>query len=493
MDSLRARAWGARAALAAAVAAVVVLCVRRDGAACGWSLLTVGAAVVVVAAGFWFLQQRGVLRWLALASRSRAPWRCSCSSSPERLLWVALVAVVLLGAAVLAARARRCGPDAPRGRCRSSTPAPPQRPFLVMNPRSGGGKVARFGLQQRAEALGAEVALLDRPEHRRPAARPRRARPRGGPARRGRRRRHPGAGGAGRRRARRAVPGDQRRHPQPLRPRPRAWTGRTRPAASTPCATGWRRGSTSARSTGGTFVNNASFGAYAEIVENPAYRDDKRGTALDALPDLLQRPARRPPGGARGRAGRGRAAGAAGQQQPLRGHRPRRDGTAVPARPRLARGRRRPGGHRAAGGRPARGAHRRGLVRAEADEVVVNSGEATVPVGIDGETVHLTGPVRCRVRPVRCGSACPASVPGCGRRGVGWTGRCCGDWRSAGRRPPRTGGARHGRARRPTRLRPAPPRRLTRRRGGGRPGPVRRAPGPARRRGRPRRRSAPGA
>ena len=32
-----------------------------------------------------------------------------------------------------------------------------------MNPRSGGGKVTRFDLQQKAEALGAEVALLDRP------------------------------------------------------------------------------------------------------------------------------------------------------------------------------------------------------------------------------------------------------------------------------------------------------------------------------------------
>ena len=36
-------------------------------------------------------------------------------------------------------------------------------------------------------------------------------------------------------------------------------------------------------------MNNASFGAYAEIVENPDYRDDKRGTTLDALPDLLSR------------------------------------------------------------------------------------------------------------------------------------------------------------------------------------------------------------
>jgi len=32
-----------------------------------------------------------------------------------------------------------------------------------MNPRSGGGKVARFGLKDKAEALGAEVALLDGP------------------------------------------------------------------------------------------------------------------------------------------------------------------------------------------------------------------------------------------------------------------------------------------------------------------------------------------
>ena len=36
-----------------------------------------------------------------------------------------------------------------------------------------------------------------------------------------------------------------------------------------------------------TFVNNASFGAYAEVVRSPAYRDDKRGTTLQVLPDLL--------------------------------------------------------------------------------------------------------------------------------------------------------------------------------------------------------------
>jgi hypothetical protein len=32
-----------------------------------------------------------------------------------------------------------------------------------MNPRSGGGKVTRFGLKDKAEALGATVALLEGP------------------------------------------------------------------------------------------------------------------------------------------------------------------------------------------------------------------------------------------------------------------------------------------------------------------------------------------
>ena len=34
---------------------------------------------------------------------------------------------------------------------------PPSRPFLIMNPRSGGGKVARFDLDERARKLGATL------------------------------------------------------------------------------------------------------------------------------------------------------------------------------------------------------------------------------------------------------------------------------------------------------------------------------------------------
>jgi diacylglycerol kinase family enzyme len=37
---------------------------------------------------------------------------------------------------------------------------------------------------------------------------------------------------------------------------------------------------------GRPFVNNASFGAYAELVQSPDYRADKAQTALRQLPDL---------------------------------------------------------------------------------------------------------------------------------------------------------------------------------------------------------------
>jgi diacylglycerol kinase family enzyme len=38
---------------------------------------------------------------------------------------------------------------------------PPEKPFILMNPKSGGGKVAKFDLERRARSLGAEVARLE--------------------------------------------------------------------------------------------------------------------------------------------------------------------------------------------------------------------------------------------------------------------------------------------------------------------------------------------
>jgi diacylglycerol kinase family enzyme len=85
---------------------------------------------------------------------------------------IVLVAVLILGDAIgvvlamiasglittilaLAALRRHAyGPSAER------TP-PPRRPFIVMNRRSGGGKVQRFDLDAKARRLGAQVAYLD--------------------------------------------------------------------------------------------------------------------------------------------------------------------------------------------------------------------------------------------------------------------------------------------------------------------------------------------
>ena len=79
-----------------------------------------------------------------------------------RLIWVVVVFALLWLAALAAGRRALAATGAPAGPREYDTP-PPRRPFLIMNPRSGGGKVERFDLADRARALGAEVVLLDGP------------------------------------------------------------------------------------------------------------------------------------------------------------------------------------------------------------------------------------------------------------------------------------------------------------------------------------------
>lgn len=57
-------------------------------------------------------------------------------------------------------------------------------------------------------------------------------------------------------------------------------------------------------------------------------------------------------------------------------------------------------------------AHTRGLQRAVAPEVVVSADTLVIPVGIDGETVQLTTPVRCVVRPGALRVRLPRDRPG---------------------------------------------------------------------------------
>src|SRR5580693_477637 len=159
---MRNRRWLARAAFVLVLAAVVLLL-----AVAGWrSLAMIGLAAIgvclVLAGGYWFLANRGVVRWLSFILVLAGPVLILVTFALHGLLWVAIVAVLLMLLAAGTGRAALRTGDAPAGM--AAAPATrPQRPFLIMNPRSGGGKVTTFHLKEKAEALGAEVALLEGP------------------------------------------------------------------------------------------------------------------------------------------------------------------------------------------------------------------------------------------------------------------------------------------------------------------------------------------
>ena len=101
----RTRRWLARASFALMLAAVALVL-----AVAGWRSLTlvVFAAIgvcAVLAGGYWFLANRGVLRWLALVLVVAAPVLILVAFAWHHLLWVAIVAVALMVAAAGIARA----------------------------------------------------------------------------------------------------------------------------------------------------------------------------------------------------------------------------------------------------------------------------------------------------------------------------------------------------------------------------------------------------
>jgi diacylglycerol kinase family enzyme len=289
---------------------------------------------------------------------------------------------------------------------------PPRRPFLIMNPRSGGGKVVGFGLKDKAEALGASVALLEGPRPVDVAALARTA-VAGGADLLG------VAGGDG---TQALVAGIAAEHGIPLlvisagtRNHFALDLGLDREDPSR-CLEALRDGvelRVDLGFIGGRpFVNNASFGAYAAVVQSPAYRDDKARTTLDLLPGLLA--------GHQGPRLTARA-GALTVQGPQAvlvsnnvygmgdiaglGRRARLDrgtlglfavtvASAVQAAGLLA------------------GTHSRGLTRLAAPEVVVDADAAQIPVGVDGEALLLDTPVRCTVQPAALRVRVPRDRPG---------------------------------------------------------------------------------
>jgi diacylglycerol kinase family enzyme len=163
---------------------------------------------------------------------------------------------------------------------------------------------------------------------------------------------------------------------------------------------------------GRPFVNNASFGAYAAVVQSPAYREDKTGTTLDLLPELLA-----------GQQGPRLVATAGtvtidGPQAVLVSNNVYGMGdiAGLGRRARLDRGRL--GVFAVAVTSTVQavgllaGTRLRGLTRLAGPEVVIDADTAQIPVGVDGEALVLDTPVRCTIRPAALRVRVPRDRPG---------------------------------------------------------------------------------
>ena len=408
----RSQRWLARLSLVLAGAAVVVLGVFAGLRSIAMLAVGLAGAVVSLAAAYFFLTQRGLRRWVSLAAFILAPITVLVVFAVAGLLWVGAVAAAVWLLAGVTARAALAGdrkdwrmPERPAG-------PPAAHPYLIMNPKSGGGKVGKNGLKQKAERLGAEVFLMSGPEPVDVAEVAKKAVAAGADL----------LGVAGGDGTQALVAGIAAEHGIPFL----VITAGTRnhfaldlgldrddPAA---CLDALRDGVELRIDLGviggRTFVNNASFGAYAEVVQTPAYRGDKLKTTLDLLPDLLQ-----------GHHGPRLSAVADGAeitapQALLIANNPYGMGdiAGLGRRARLDRGvlgviavtvdRAR----QAAG--LLRGAHATGLNVLTTAEIAVSADTPQIPVGIDGEAVVLPTPVRCAVRPGALRVWVPRNRPG---------------------------------------------------------------------------------
>ena len=377
------------------------------------ALVAVGVCAVaaVVAGAYWFVSNRGVARWLAVALVLAAPIVVIVLYALSNLLWVAVLAVALAAGALAAARAAM-GASAETSAMPVYPAAPPERAFVVMNPRSGGGKVTKFGLKDKAEALGAEVALLEGPGMVDVAALARRAVADGADL----------LGVAGGDGTQALVAGIAAEHDLPFLVISAGTRNhfaldlgldREDPASCLDALTDGVELRIDLGVIGGrTFVNNASFGAYAEVVRSPAYRDDKRGTTLQLLPDLLKGH-----GGSQLTARAGSVTIKAPQALLVSNNRyETTDIVGLGRRARLDTGTLGIAAVTVDSARQAvrliRGGNDHGLTLLTAAKVVVESGQPEIPVGIDGETVLMPTPVTCTIRPRVLKVRVPKNRPG---------------------------------------------------------------------------------
>ncbi|MFF5468247.1 diacylglycerol/lipid kinase family protein [Streptomyces achromogenes] len=278
----------ARCAVLAATAAVAVLLLALGG---GGLLVVVAGmlGLVVCAAGiWWFVARRGPVRLLGAFLAVAAPVGVLVFYARSGLWLTALISSLCWAAAVTCGRAALHRARPPRSR-RPVRARRPKRAVLIMNPKSGGGKVARFDLVKRAERLGARVILLD-PSAPADVGELARAAVEDGADLLG------VAGGDGTQALVAAVAAEHRLPflviPAGTRNHFAMDLGLDR-AAPARCLDALADGEEIRVDLGDVsgrpFVNTVSFGVYADIVRSPEYRGDKAGTALKLMPDLLAR------------------------------------------------------------------------------------------------------------------------------------------------------------------------------------------------------------
>ncbi|MFG3489301.1 diacylglycerol/lipid kinase family protein [Streptomyces sp. NPDC047972] len=276
----------ARIAVLAAVGSLVLLGFAiGDG---GLVVLLAGLlGIVVCAAGaWWFVAHRGAVRLLGAFVAIAAPAGFVTLLSHDGL-WRPALALVLCWVVVVACARAALRKARPRRRTRVLPASPPRRAFLIMNPRSGDGKVGRFRLVERAEALGARVAVLD-PDAPADVTELAREAVADGADLLG------VAGGDGTQALVAAVAAE---HDLPFLVISAGTRNhfamdlgldRADPARCLDALTAGEELRVDLGDVDGRpFVNTVSFGVYADVVQHPDYRDAKAGTALTLMPDLL--------------------------------------------------------------------------------------------------------------------------------------------------------------------------------------------------------------
>jgi diacylglycerol kinase family enzyme len=411
-EGTRAQRWLARLSLVLAGLAIVSLVVAAGFKSLAMVALGLAAAAVSLASAYFFLSRRGWLRWLSLAIFIAAPVTVIVIYAFRGLLWIAVLSAVIWLLASMTARLALAG-NQPDWRMPEHPAQPPARhPYLIMNPKSGGGKVEKFDLRRKAEDLGAEVFLIGGPEPVDVAQVAREAVDRGADL----------LGVAGGDGTQALVAGIAAEHGLPFvvisagtRNHFALDLGldRSDPAAClSALSDGVELRVDLGKINGQTFVNNASFGAYAEVVETPAYRGDKLNTTLNTLPDLLQ--------GHRGARLRARADDTEieAPQALLVANNPYGTGdiAGLGRRIRLDRSILGVVGVTVMSARQAagllRGRHASGLSVLTTKQIEITADAPQIPVGVDGESILMPTPVTCTISPRALRVWVPRDRPG---------------------------------------------------------------------------------